>query len=141
MKHLSTLAAAVFIGLGCFVTLHSQTAQTGPSTQAEQLTQEDALRLVRSINTAQVQPFVQEKRYLSLEELLSRGGLPRLTALATLTTPVSSAVKDYNLVIFPSTDGKRYHLSLVPKSGCEPAFFSSESGIIFVGKALGCPAN
>lgn len=141
MKRLSSLTVAVLIGLGCFAALHSQATQTSPSTSAEQLTQEEALRWVRNINTAQVQPFVQEKSYLSLDGLFTRGALPRLAALATLTTPISATVKNYNLVVSPSTDGKRYHLSLVPKSGCEPAFFSNESGIIFVGKALGCPAN
>ncbi len=49
-------------------------------------------------------------------------------------------LRGYKLSVLVSGDGKRYHLALVPVSECSVAFFSNESGLIYTGKTLGCPA-
>jgi hypothetical protein len=51
----------------------------------------------------------------------------------------SASIYDYTLRITRSEDGRHFQVGLAPEKGCGTAWFASDSGIVYVGRAVaGC---
>ena len=138
MKIKLVLGVAVLFGLGG-ATL--PLTRTNAQETAVQLTHKDALGLVRTVNTIQATKSVGGGRYGSLGDILRKDGSLPLQREIILSDDSSGSVRDYKLSVVVSGDGRRYQVSLRPAAGCGIAFFSGESGVIYEGRGLGCPAS
>ena len=107
----------------------------------DQLTDVDAVSLVRQFNTAEAELFGARNgshRYMPLAKVLETPSLKsQIKVSVAISDETSGTVKNYSVSLIPSADGKHYMLSLAPM-GCGPAFFSNETGVIYPGKAAGC---
>ena len=104
-----------------------------------QLSSRQALSLVRTINTVQAIIKRSRSNYGSLQDVV-KPEFQLDKSLSIISSDGSSAiVKDYRLSLVASADGQHYQISLHPISGCGVSFFTNESGVIYQGKALGCP--
>ena len=135
---MKTRIVVTVIVLFVVATFSLQSAKTGVT--EPQLTQAEALAFVRALNTAQVDTLLSSGAYASLEGLAKHRFLQDRQAQIALKDSALGSYADYKLSVVASKDGKHYLLGLVPQSGCGTAFLSGESGIIYTGKALGCPA-
>ena len=112
-----------------------------PQESPNQLAPKEALALVRTINSAEQTIKINESNYCALDVLLKKADwFPRQSEIA-LSDNSSGTLKGYKLSIVASADGKHYQLSLRPASGCGVAYFTSESGLIYEGKGLGCSTS
>ncbi len=132
------VAAAVFFGLSGVTILLSQDNLADASAQ---LSEPQALQLIRLINTAEREVSNETHTFVPLAQLLRHPSLEEHRKFIALTESHSGRVKDRKLSVLASADGKHYTVALVPESGCEPAVFSNEAGLIYRGKAFGCPAE
>ncbi|MGH9430863.1 MAG: hypothetical protein ACRD3T_04915 [Terriglobia bacterium] len=113
--------------------------QTTPVNANARASQAEAVGLVRTINTAELDPWFKTHAYVSLEELLQRRFLRGTGNAFVLSDASSGGWKGYVVSVVASADGKHYLLGLAPGSGCGFSVFSNESGVIYTGRALGCP--
>jgi hypothetical protein len=109
----------------------------------DELSEPEALGLMRTINTFQVAPFQGPRhQYVSLEELVAqRHERAHELLLSTVLLKDSSTgtLKNYTASIVVSADGQHYVAQLISSSSCASALFSNESGIIYTARGLGCP--
>ena len=116
-------------------------ARSIPQDSPNQLTPKEALALVRTLNSAEQTIKINESNYCALDVLLKRADwFPRQSEIV-LSDNSSGTLKGYRLSVVVSADGKHYQLSLRPPSGCGVAYFTSDSGVIYEGKGLGCPTS
>jgi hypothetical protein len=110
----------------------------------DQLTADEAMSLVRRINTAEATVLSNKDgshQYASIFKLLqSATGQKYLNMPVNQTDETSGTLKGYAVSLLVSPDGHRYSLELIPASPkeCGAAFFSTEAAVIYIGKALGC---
>jgi len=118
-------------------------ARPHPQEKAEELTEPEALGLMRTINTFQVAPFQGPRhQYVSLEELVAQRHEKAHELLLSSVLPKDSStgtLKNYAVSIVVSADGQHYMAQLISSSSCASALFSNESGIIYTARVLGCP--
>ncbi len=130
--------------LSCFLTCVIATiAWTHPQAKADKISRGEALGLVRTINNVEAEIFAQKHQYIPLDAALRDRRFqehPDLAAV-TLKDAHSGTIKDYSEAVIPSADGQHYVIELFPSSGCGPALFSNESGVIYEATPLGCPAQ
>jgi hypothetical protein len=111
-----------------------------PQGAGNQLSEEEALGLVRNVVTAELTIFMKNQAYVSLDELLQQPSF-RPQANVTKTDRSHGTVKDYRISVIASADGKHYSTELTPAEphpGCPAAFFSNERAILYKATALGC---
>ncbi len=90
-------------------------------TQADATRRQDALRVMRTINTVQAQVFARNQTYQNLRELSDSGLPPR----------------PYGFVMQLTVEGSTYALLLRDTvDPCRYTLFSSQDGLIFVGSPL-----
>lgn len=100
--------------------------------------------VVRTVNTAEAEYRTSRGVFGDLEDIIS-GGLLK-TPNASVTAPTvadetTATVDGYKLSVVSSPDGKHYSVTVeADPPSCRTAFFSDESGVIYTGQALGCPA-
>ena len=130
-----TIAAAALVKIANAGTPPDEVSKTRP------------VNTVRLINTAEAQFQRTSKRYASLSELEAAGLLAKAAgmneqfgaAYHSLNLKNQGELLDgYEFALVVSADGASYKVSLVPKSGCDTAYFSGDQGIIYLGSALGC---
>lgn len=111
-----------------------------PEGTGNQLSEDEALGLVRNVVTAELTIFMKNQTYVSLDELLDHPSF-RPNANVTKTDRNDGTVKNYRISVVASADGKHYSAELTPANphpGCPAAFFSNERAIVYKAKALGC---
>jgi hypothetical protein len=114
----------------------NRSAQDSPN----RLSQQQAVALVRTINTAEAETFFKTQSYASMEKLLQYRSFQEQQNLLVPTDAFSGTVKNYKLSLVASEDGKHYLVGLAPaEQKCDAALFSSESGVIYAAKPIGCP--
>lgn len=128
MKRMTILAVAI---VGPFVigwTLDGVKAQPQPvclhaaaETPADAARSQDAVRVMRAINTAQAQAFAVNQAYQNFRELTNVGLPPRPYGFLTQLTVEGST---YALLLKDTADPCRYTL------------FSDQEGLIYVGSPL-----
>lgn len=128
-----TVAAILLAGFSHgFGRVHSQVP-------AGNLSQNEAVRLLRMINTAELSIFNRSQSYAPLAQVLQEVGVP------PDFRPVDSSLgtlRGYSISVIVSGDGKHYVSAIVPlTSGCGfSAFSRGEVAVVHVGVPLGCPA-
>jgi hypothetical protein len=90
-------------------------------TPADAARRQDALRVMRAINTAQAQAFAMNQAYLNFRDLTTAGLPPRPAGFLTQLTVEGST---YALLLKDTVDPCRYTL------------FSDQEGLIYVGSPL-----
>lgn len=117
----------------------SSIGKSSESATNDRLPPADTLKLIRMLGTTEADAFSSEARYLSLERILQHRLLRSSEHAIKLSDSTTGVVKDYQISIVVSADGKHFGIALVPHSGCGPALFSDESALIYQGAVLGCP--
>jgi hypothetical protein len=130
-KSLHLIAILVFVS-ALSIPVLSKRQEAGSMLSSKQ-----ALALIRTTNSTEHTIKFKNSSFGSLEEVMK---LSRLDRDLVVNDSSSATVKDYRLAIVASPDGQHYQVSLRPVSGCAPAFFSDEAGVIYQGSGLGCPA-
>lgn len=128
-------AAGLFALLCAGSVLLAQKEEPSPA-----LSREEAIAFVRAVNTVQASFVIHTKAYASLGQVLNSRAIKQGGAALTLESPHKAIFKNYDVSLTLSPDVKGYHLSLTPRSGCELALFSDESGLIYYGRRIDCPA-
>jgi hypothetical protein len=110
--------------------------------QKEELSDNEALELLRAVNTAEVDVKLMAKQpYAPLEQLLQHRFFvgKELGSNITKVDSNTGTKKGYEISVCVLGEGKRYIAAVVPvERGCRVAFFTDESGVIYQGRALGC---
>lgn len=147
MKFRTITIWGLVCGLGALSALWPRPASQGTS---EQLSDREAVSLVRTANTAEATFRARANAFANLDKLVEQGFFQRPnprsasyspSILPTLVDATSGTVKDYKFSVVVSEDGNHYSISLMPTqpSGCRLSLFSNEAGVIYRGWALGCP--
>jgi hypothetical protein len=117
-------------------------ARPHPQDKADELTEPEALGLMRMINTLQVAPFQGPRhQYVSLEELVAQPhekAHELLLSTVLLKDNTTGTLKNYTVSIVVSAEGQHYIAEILSSSSCGLALFSNESGIIYTATGLGC---
>jgi hypothetical protein len=128
MKRTTILAFAIVGILVTGWTLDGLNAQQQPvclhaagETPADAARRQEAIRVMRAINTAQARAFAVNRTYLNLRELTNAGLPPRPYGFLTQLTVEAST---YALLLKDTADPCRYTL------------FSDQEGLIYVGSPL-----
>lgn len=105
---------------------------------AGNLTQDEAFRLLRTINTVEANIFSRTESYVPLAQILDELGTRPDIKLADSSM---GTLKGYSVSVVVSADGKHYISAIVPvSSACGfSAFSRGEMAVIHVGTQLGCP--
>jgi hypothetical protein len=111
---------------------------TSAVSQAKTLTADQALDIVRTLNTAEVDSKLMGGHFLTLAELPSHRRVKKAAWSIAQTDETTGTLEDYRLVVNVAPDGKHYQLSMIPTATCGVALFSNESGVIYTGRGLGC---
>jgi hypothetical protein len=109
--------------------------------QKEELSDNEALELLRAVNTAQLDLRMARQPYAPLQKILQRRFFVETEVGSDITTVDSNTgtKKGYEISVCVFGEGRRYIASVVPvERGCRVAFFTDESGVIYQGRALGC---
>jgi len=107
--------------------------------QSEALSESEAIEVLRIVNTAQLDLKMTKGRYGGLEELTSHRAFAGRLLRPTLVGSDRATMKNYEVFLFLLPEGERYNVSLLPaQGGCQAAFFTGDSGVIYKGLALGC---
>lgn len=129
MKRTTIAATVVVVGvLATGWTLRVAHAQSQPvclhgasETAADAARRQNAIRVMRAINTAQAQAFATNQAYRNFRELTASGLPPRPAGFLTQLTVEGST---YALLLRDTADPCRYTL------------FSDQEGLIYVGSPL-----
>ncbi len=152
MKTKVVLMSVVLLGMAS-VTV--PIAQTNSQSASDQLSQEEALKLVRVIITAETELPLIKKPYVSLEELLQTRFFQKgigstfqflekkswSQTQINLIDSTSASLNNYYLSVIASVDGNHYQVRLAPERGCDVALFANEAAVIYKGKGLGCQSQ
>lgn len=133
---MKTRFAATLIALLLCGGLTLRAAQTNSQENASQLSQRQALGLVRTFNTAQATLKMNGGKYGSIADLLKVNYLSRVQF--AVSDDFTASVKNYKLSVVVSADAQHYQVALQPHSGCGYALFSSDAAVIYEGNGLGC---
>jgi hypothetical protein len=114
--------------------------QAGTPDKPSKMSDQEAVTLMRVINTAEAELFFRTKSYVSLDRLLEHRSLKSHEAEFELSDETSGTVRGYRLSVIASPDGKHYQAALIPTE-CQIAWFSDEVAIIYPGRASGCPTQ
>jgi hypothetical protein len=116
-------------------------AQAPQAPAQETLTKEGGARVMRMILTMQANtPYGPKTSYGTLKEILPL--LPDVQRDATVIDEHTASYRGYTIRMTRTADRQRFEISIVPNSGaCAISWFSNEKNVIYVGQALGCPAQ
>lgn len=111
-----------------------------------QVTQQRLVQTLRFLNTMELQYSIQNKRYASQEELFA--WLDQSGKMSRAPGDLSpEGLKPFELTITTTASGAHYQITLKRPSDmhdratwCQPAAFSDDKGVIYLGVALGCDA-
>ena len=101
----------------------------------ETLTRQEAIGLVRAVNTMQAQLHRRNNAYLSLRDVITDPAFALANGLQ-LAGADAVTTKGYVLTLARVEGSLGYQLSLVPSTGCGPSWFSSHAGLIYAGDCL-----
>lgn len=128
---------------GLFGSIVATVVRPRPQEMPDELSEPEALGLMRMINTFQVAPFYGPRhQYVSLEELVAQRhekAHELLLSAVLLKDSSTGTLKNYTVSIVVSADGQHYVAQLISSSSCASALFSNESGVIYTARGLGCP--
>jgi len=103
----------------------------------DQLSEKQALALMRTIGSTEATLKYRDSAYGSLQDVIKLDHLGRNFPMVSIDSS-SATIKNYRISVVTATDGQHFQVSLHPAAGCGISFFSSEMGVIYQGNALGC---
>lgn len=131
-------AILVFSMLTMGFALYPHPTQTAPAKPSVE-TETEALEIVRTFATSELDHAMRQQRYASLDEIVASSLAKRYESQLTLKDAFSGTIGGYLLTVLPSADGKRYTLSMTYlASNCGTSFFTNEAGVIYLGKPIDC---
>lgn len=138
MRHPCALVLAILVSLVAVAAARNVPQPMPPP-------MDPAVRLLRAINTAEADLRRSSGRYAGLRDVMTHamvssfGGQVALNGDEATFAP-GEPVPARRLSLVVSTDSAHYSLGVVPTEACGPAWFTSERGLIYQARALGCPA-
>lgn len=109
----------------------------------KEVSSEQLVNWMREINTRQVTFYMANKKFADAGQLITFAQQKHYSVIQNELTP--SALAPYTLQINVSSDGTHYQASLKRPSDmkdkttwCKTAVFSDDSGLIYIGKNIGC---
>lgn len=130
--------------LACVAAALVALAQSSGPLGLARLTEHQAVAVIRVVNTKQAESRMYTKRYADMftlrEKLLQNypQGLPPMMPTTKLD---SMNVGTSEVTVVVNEAGDRYTVTLTdpePKQSCPQIFVSNETGVIYIGTALGC---
>jgi hypothetical protein len=127
MKRMTIAAIVALVGLPATASSVSAVQQqsvclhAASETPADAARRQDAIRVMRAINTAQAQAFAMNQAYRNFRELTASGLPPRPAGFLTQLTVEGST---YALLLRDTVDPCRFTL------------FSDQDGVIYIGSPL-----
>lgn len=104
--------------------------------QQEVMTPVEGIALVRQVNQIMGRLYVRSNAQMTLADVVNDDTFTRAEGF-NLENANTGVYKRYRLTITHITgDKESYQLSLVPFTGCGPAWFSNETGLIFAGNCV-----
>ena len=97
-------------------------AQTNSKESTDQLSQSEALGLIRRINTIEAEMKLKGQSYGSLEGLLKEPRFQQRQFAIDVDDSSSGSLKNYKMSVVVSADGQHYQVSLRPAQGCVMLF-------------------
>src|SRR5215470_12736782 len=88
---------------------------------SDQLSASEALRIMRTLGTAEAESFLTEQKYMSVEQLIRHRFFSARQPEIVLNDTSSGTIKNYRLSVVVSADGKHFTAALVPIEGCGTA--------------------
>jgi hypothetical protein len=113
-------------------------ADSGSKVKGSSVSENQALGIIRVVNTVQASFFVKRGTYVALQELAQDGTFRGQATLQSMKDADSGTIGNYELTVVSSADGKHYSAALIPAT-CDVAVFSNDRAVIYKAKALGCP--
>ena len=101
------------------------------------LTPQEGIRLMRAVNTTEVQIKSGTGAYGALADVIAhRTFSPGSAGAPALQGTDVALVQSYRLVLVRSANGEHYQAAMTPASGGGTAWFTDERGMIFLGQSL-----
>jgi hypothetical protein len=129
--------AFLAVGFGGLLLVNVAGAQA-PSESANDSARE-AVTILRAVNTAEAELNATAGGYGSVATVLAS---PRFKEMfpgrASTTDAATATVGQSTLVLVVSEDQHRYQALITPSEACGVAMFTSQVGLIYKGRALGC---
>jgi hypothetical protein len=114
--------------------------------QEPELTKRDLVAAMRFLNTLEYQYADQHQAFAAHDEFLAWLQDTGKMDSARLNLSAEN-LKPYELRLVVTPDGKHYQASLIriasmndSSTGCKPAAFTDDRGVIYLGSSLGCEA-
>jgi hypothetical protein len=105
--------------------------------QKQELSENEAVELLRAVNTAEVDIKLMRKQpYAPLQQLLHHRPFvgTEVASNIAIVDSTTGRKKGYQISVDVLGEGKRYTASIVPiERHCRVAFFTDESGVIYKG--------
>jgi hypothetical protein len=133
MKLKLLIGAVIIAGLGFLAFLDAKTPVVD---SASQLSEDQALGVVRTIGAAEATMNASYGKYGSLNDLIKANYIEFSDGF-TMKDDNSGILKNYRLSIVPSPDGKHFQLSMTSTAACDTSVFTNESFAIYNGKPIG----
>lgn len=131
------LGSLVTLSMAGLAVAYDQTTPTGAPAE---LARQEAVGVMRRVNTAQSRIRGKESGpYGTLMQVLAQD--PTLQSQVSATDDHSGTAPGYKLTLVLTEDRRRYLVSLLPAETCGLALFSNEGGFIYRGSVLDCPAQ
>jgi len=134
MKRELLAVVVVFVLAGVGMGIGRTIQQSAP----DPLSASEALRIMRTLGTAEAESFLTEQKYMSVEQLVRHRAFSTRQPAIVLNDASSGTIKNYRLSVVVSSDDKHFTAALVPIEGCGTALFSDEAALIYQGQVLGC---
>jgi hypothetical protein len=129
------------LGLAFVVAVGMFGAQSSAeSSQAPSLSKDDAARVMRMLMTIQGNRPFGKGQYGLLEEVMK--GVQLAGEDAVRVDDHTFTYRGYTIRMMRGATRQNYSLTMVPSNGfCAASYFANEMSIIYVGQAIGCPAQ
>ncbi len=107
------------------------------------LTKQEATLILRALNTAQADAFRTTNAYAELStlvksEMFDAPPFDQLRRISTQSVNAAVPVGSHTLSVLITPGKDQYAMSLLSSENCSPAWFTSTTGVIYEGRALGC---
>ena len=98
----------------------------------------EGIAMLRVLNTVEAEMNHKHGAFVPLSAVLEAPMLKSGFSEVSLSEPTKALVGGRTLVLLLSEDRKHYQAMVLPTESCGIGVFTSESGLIYTGRALGC---
>jgi hypothetical protein len=140
MKTLAVIFAFLLVVTG---TILGSVKQTVPANSNETLSSNEAVQIMRAVNTAEAETIALSKHGLDMGAVRQHRFVKKLDPQIALNSPArpdSVSVKGYEVRLLLAQDQQHYTLTIRPLQlgECTPVFMTDESGVFYDGVPASC---